>query len=516
MSARARPRRTRERSFQQRSQVSSQRLAPFGNPDAGRAEVEELWSGSVDFGDDTSFGGLATAFIDDQAAIIVGPRGCGKTDYIRRLRDSRRDQPNTYVYDARNNPLTTERIAGFCLQFAPGLLVEKWQIIWRKAILGSVASHILCNPDLSALVPADSLRTLSERYERIFQGTSYPLSFADQLGRLLGPYDDTSRASHAVNVPLDHFEESLRQSLSHLPFIYCYLDEMDENFLLAPLFWAACLKGLVAAALQFLQEGPYRSHVRVVVAVHDVVLRELGTQNLNDALLREPHVHVLQWDRSALSSLLLRKLEILPVDMFLGDPLTERSAATWLGYPTDQTDELSEMLLGDLFGPRDLVVLGNALCQQVLTCKRGHQATLATSVLGRQVSAVLASQGRSRLRQCAAETGWIAVGRAWDRLTEEGVWHTAATAIDQAEVELAAAVRELGSGVLSHGQLTAVWPRPASAIGQGIDLLSLLWRHGLIGQASSDGSLVFGSNEAPVGAPGILGYKLHRSVLETI
>ena len=123
-------------------------VGPFGNPDGSRADIEDLVSEFVDFGGNPAYGHLATRANDSKVRVIVGRLGAGKTVYLRRLQDFQAHQGSVYSDVPQQSLPKTEVIVKACQWFSDRVLVEKWMQIWERAILRSLASHLLRRPEL--------------------------------------------------------------------------------------------------------------------------------------------------------------------------------------------------------------------------------------------------------------------------------------------------------------------------------------------------------------------------------
>ena len=123
-------------------------VGPFGNPDGSRADIEDVISEFVDFGGNPAFGHLATRANDSMVRVIVGKLGSGKTVYLRRLQDFQAHQDSVYADVPQQSLPKTDVVVKACHWFSDRVLVEKWMQIWERAIMRSLASHLLCRPEL--------------------------------------------------------------------------------------------------------------------------------------------------------------------------------------------------------------------------------------------------------------------------------------------------------------------------------------------------------------------------------
>ena len=142
-------------------------VGPFGNPDGSRADIEDVLSEFVDFGGDPAYGHLATRANDSMVRVIVGKLGSGKTVYLRRLQDFQAHQDSVYANPPHQSLPKTEVVVKACQWFSNRVLVDKWMQIWDRAILRSLASHVLRRPELRQQVRDEQADEIEQSYTRL-------------------------------------------------------------------------------------------------------------------------------------------------------------------------------------------------------------------------------------------------------------------------------------------------------------------------------------------------------------
>src|SRR5438046_7226314 len=142
-------------------------VGPCGNPDGSRADLEDVISECVDFGGDPAYGHLATRANDSMVRVIVGKLGAGKTVYLRRLQDFQAHQDSVYADVPQQSLPKTEVVVKACQWFSDSVLVEKWMQIWERAIMRSLASHVLRRPELRQQLRDEQADELERSYERL-------------------------------------------------------------------------------------------------------------------------------------------------------------------------------------------------------------------------------------------------------------------------------------------------------------------------------------------------------------
>src|ERR1700746_1353094 len=156
-------------------------VGPFGNPDGSRADIEDLISEFVDFGGNPAYGHLATRANDAGVRVIVGKLGAGKTVYLRRLQDFQAHQESVYADGPQQSLPKTEVIVKACQWFSDRVLVEKWMQIWERAIMRSLASHVLRRPELRQQLREEPAEALERSYQRLLDDFRRPRSIYSQV-----------------------------------------------------------------------------------------------------------------------------------------------------------------------------------------------------------------------------------------------------------------------------------------------------------------------------------------------
>jgi len=106
----------------------------FGVPDGARSSIEEI---SRDFID---------SFLDShdikKLSVIVGPKGSGKSTYIRVIQNRLQMDNSIYVDQVRYDLPATILIEAFFRKYPEDRQIEIWMQIWHSAILNSLITFI--------------------------------------------------------------------------------------------------------------------------------------------------------------------------------------------------------------------------------------------------------------------------------------------------------------------------------------------------------------------------------------
>src|SRR5579863_10697568 len=189
-------------------------VGPFGNPDGSRADIEDLISEFVDFGGNPAFGHLATRANDAGVRVIVGKLGAGKTVYLRRLQDFQAHQESVYADMPQQSLPKTEVIVKACQWFSDRVLVEKWMQIWKRAIMRSLASHLLRNPELRQQVDDEQAEELERSYGRLLGDFRRPRSIYAEVRDIINQQNNARQLSTYLDDPhWDDLEDLLGEVL---------------------------------------------------------------------------------------------------------------------------------------------------------------------------------------------------------------------------------------------------------------------------------------------------------------
>ncbi len=385
-------------------------LTPFGNPDGSRASIDEVTKGFVTFGNPALWGGLSTPAQDLTARIIAGRKGSGKTVYLRRLQAHASENKSLFADAIQQDLPTTQEIIKFCQLFPDDTLTENWMVLWRRAVLLSLASHILCNKHLANNVTLESKKRLLEGFKELVRGFSAHVSVYSQVSEIINAHHSKASAERFLSKPLwPELETVVADILATCPPVCLYLDAVDEEFAHAPMYWLRCQKGLFYQTMRLLRDSQLGSRLHVVICIRDTVLSSVYRSEHQTRYRKEPHIRVLSWNRKAVQYFLDEKLRQLPDKHFLGDLTKGKSLTTWVGMNEiwNEEREVKEPLGRYLLRhtrllPRDVVILGNALCEAIARHPQETNGDLQKTIR-RCVASVAKGFGDEQLAICANE-----------------------------------------------------------------------------------------------------------------
>ena len=467
--------------------------APFGNPDGSRADIEEVLKGFVDFGGSAVWGGLGMKSNDLSARVIVGRKGSGKTVYLRRLQAAADDQDSVYADHIQQSLPTTENIIKFCQFFEEHILTEKWMLLWHRAILRSVVSHLLNHPSLRQVVSIETMERLSEDYSELLRNFGTPMSIYSQVTEIIGMHDTAHIITRFLENPLwEELEARVANIIRECPPLYFFVDAVDEEFSHAPMYWHRCQKGLFYTTMRFLRDSKLGGRLHIVICVRDIVLSSVYRSEHRSRYYGEPHIKLMNWNNEAASYFLYEKIKMLDNRFFIGDPKSGKDIRTWLGTDTIHNvvrdiDEPVEtyLLRHTRLLPRDIVILGNSLCREVLQHKSMHDDHSLEDAIRTTVAEVARFLGGEQLIICGNLIASDQVPTDAARYEYSDVYTSSQEYVRGIADRLATLLNSIGKEEFSYDELTNAQQYAHELFGNDSDAFTALWQNGLVGYSET-------------------------------
>ncbi len=502
-------------------------VGPFGNPDGSRADIEDLVGEFVDFGGDPAYGHLATRANDSMVRVIVGKLGAGKTVYLRRLQDFQSHQDSVYAEPPQQSLPKTEVVVKACQWFSDRVLVEKWMQIWERAIMRSLASHLLCRPELRQQLRDDQIAEFEQSYNRLLDEFRRPKSIYSQVRDIINRHQTAHQLSTFLDDPLwDDLEDLLGEVAGQCKPIYFYLDALDEEFGHAPMYWLKCQEGLFYEVMRLLRDPRLGGRLHVVVCIRDIVMSSVYRSEHAPRYYNEPHIRVLNWDRGSLLYLLGQKLQRLPASLLMRRPASgPATIRDWLGingeWPGADDDEtIEDYLLGNTrLIPRDIISLGNELSEEVLRQKLAGHDGMQAGALQAVVRRCAKRFGDSQLAQCANQisSDLMPSNAALHNYSE--LFTSTQAYISGVQEDVRSFVRMIGVDRFPRADLVALQEVADLHFEKATDLASVLWQNGLLGYVDESGQRQFysmGDIEEFHFPPEVETYVLHPCLVHAV
>jgi hypothetical protein len=474
-------------------------VGPFGNPDGSRASIENVLEDFVDFRGNPAFGALATPADDATGRVIVGRLGAGKTVYLRRLRSFQARQESVYADHPQQNLPSTEAIVKACQWFPERFLTEKWMQVWSRAVLSSLATHLLTHPDLRQHVSTDQAESIRRDYGPLLGEFRRPRSIYAELRAIINGQNSARQlTAYLDHSAWDDLEDVLAEVLRTCPPVFFYLDAVDEEFSHAPMYWLRCQKGLFYQVMRFLRDPRLGGRLHIVISIRDIVMSSVYRSEHAPRYHDEPHIRVLGWSREAIEYLLLEKLRRLdpsyvmgagdhagPVEAWLGTPVVSNEARGVHEKVTDYLLRHSRLI------PRDIVSLGNALCAEIARQKASGRSELSQADLRRVVARSSKRFGDSQLAQASNQIAADTMPRDAARQGYSEVYTSTAEYLDGIDQQVREIIRQVGVDRFTRQELELLQLQAEEAFDGATNFPSVLWQSGLLGYVEKDGEAHF-------------------------
>ncbi len=493
---------------------------PFGQPDGSREDFKRF----IQFEAGEAWGGIAIQPGDIAARVLVGKKGAGKTLYCRILEDAAVNDDNLYVLRQTQQLPTTKEILAFdriygkgaaakaaselaipaVSQFAelfePNLRTEAWQRLWRRAIYLSAASVFFCanqrpsDVTLTGITDSQFFKYFNDLLPHKFVT---PESVVTQVSSIITHFRTQAQIEkYLSDARWEGLERTVQDQIRRYRPICMFIDAIDEDFRHAPAAWLDCQKGLFYAVMRLLRDHDEANRLHIIVCVRDLVLRSVLRSEHATRYLDQLHIKVLDWGPDAARWFLSKKIEQLPEKLMMN--ASGRNVSAWLGRGTirnkpRRTEEDMEryLLRHTRFLPRDVVIMGNALCHGVDEAKAKNRV-LSEDDIRRFVSITASYIGREVLAICGNHLATSSLPRFG--LTEEFT-----TAIKEYPVMADWAKEVLEHFVLDIGKDRFSWDELEKSLNKYQPNLSevaertqyrqhcidtILWQHDLLGYSN--------------------------------
>lgn len=515
--------------------VSSHRQ--FGSSEGGRSDLADPLKDFITFEQRRFRSGIGMSATDRTARVLVGRKGAGKTLYLRRLQAAASSENSLYA-DAWREDLFPTRDVILIWDWSTGEqdALERWELVWRRAMFRAAISHLLNRRELRELIGeyGDPLRA---KIGRLYPKLDAPMSIASQVAAIIGEHhnsrvkDSTSLDRYLRDPEWGSLQHSLEEALDHCRPMCFYVDGVDNRFTAAPMQWLPCQEGLFNAVMALMGEK-LGSRLHVIVGIRDLVFSSaLQKENLTK-LVGSDYIRTLEWDFAAIRHFLHQRIDSLSSDYWLA-PAANNPIERWLGMATivninrklTEPEQLEHYLLRHTrLIPRDVVLLGNALCDLI------DQSEETGELLMEDIRRVVAHQAAGFANEELLSVANHITARLMPR--GAGVYGFFANYTGDDGDEYADAMQQELRKVLkrviatlrrdrvSREMLERFRTEAAEVIGEGIDLPGILWQHGLIGHTENvmEGEATFfaTARELSMELPDARGYALHPILLDIV
>jgi hypothetical protein len=504
----------------------SELAGPFGNPDGSRAPIENILNDFVDFHGNPAFGALAAPANDATARVIVGRLGAGKTVYLRRLRTFQSHQESVYTVHPEQDPPSTEAVVKACLWFPERFLTEKWMRMWNRAILSSLATHLLAHEELRPHLSLEQAESIRQDYGHLLGEFRRPRSIYAELRGIIHGHANARQLTAYVEDPAwDDLEDVLAEVLRTCPPIFFYLDAVDEEFSHAPMYWLRCQMGLFHQVMRFLRDPRLGGRLHIVVSIRDIVMSAVYRSEHAPRYYDEPHIRILGWTKDSIEYLLLEKLRRLDRSYYMAPEGSAHPVEAWLGTPvvSNQSRGVHERVTDYLLRhtrliPRDVVSLGNAICAEIVRQKAAGRSEIPQADLRRVVARAAKRFGDSQLAQASNQVAADTMPKDAARNEYTEVYTSTLEYLTGIDQQIRDIIREVGRDRFSREELELVSMQADGKFDSSTSLPSVLWQNGLLGYVEAGGEARFYSHADTdqFNIPMARGYVFHPCVVDSV
>jgi hypothetical protein len=509
----------------------------FGSSEGGRSDLEDPLKDFITFTQRRFRSGIGMSRTDRTARVLVGRKGAGKTLYLRRLQAAASTENSLYA-DAWREDLFPTRDVILIWDWSTGGqdALERWELIWRRAIFRAAISHLLNRRELRDLI-GEYGAPLRAQAGTLYPKLETPMSISSQVEAIIAEHR-ISRVQSSR--PLDEYlrrpewgpvQHALEEALDNCRPMCFYVDGVDNRFTAAPMQWLPCQEGLFNAVMALMGER-LGSRLHVIIGIRDLVFSSALQKESQGKLAGSEYIRTLEWDFAAIRQFLFQRIESLAPEYWLAPDAIDR-VEQWLGMSTivnvkrklSSPERLEHYLLRHTrLIPRDVVLLGNALCDLI------DQSEESGELLMEDIRRVVAQEAAG----FANEELLSVANHITARLMPHGagVYEFFENYTGDDEDEYADAMQQdlrkvlkrligtLNRDRFSNDVLQRFRIEAAETIGGPIDLPAILWQHGLIGHTENvmNGEATFfaTARELSMELPEARGYALHPILLDIV
>jgi hypothetical protein len=239
--------------------------------------------------------------------------------------------------------------------------------------------------------------------------------------------------------------------------------------------------------MRLLRDPIFGGRLHIVVSVRDNVFASILRSEHATRYRTDPHIRILAWDRPAIGYLLGVKLARLAETEVMSDD-RHRDVASWLGADAIRNrergvDEAIEdyLLRHTRLLPRDVVLMGNALTQQVVRAKRAGVRRVHEQDIRETVARVASWCGNEQLAVCANQVLGDMIPRGAVRGGAVDTFLASDAYRRELKEQIGEMLRSLGTDQIDGSTVRALGELACETLGEEIDLPTVLWQNGLLG-----------------------------------
>lgn len=337
----------------------------FGNPDGASVEISDLLKDFI------SKNIQHPETINTNHYIIVGPKGSGKTIYLRKFREELSKQQDIYTTEIDRDFPMTSQVTNFAEGNSKEDMREVWMAVWELAIIRSLTSYLLEDTEYSADLAKSDLERLEEYRQKLFPKDLCPLLLGAEVKRILYETLNVENfRNYKQRTEWDELTQLLNKVVLKTKKIYFFVDSIDEEYENNPVLWKGVQEGLFSEVIRMQKNNFGGSYVHIYIAMRGEILESLARNSNWVTLYSHPCLKKMIWNHRYAKAFLLQKIEKMDDSYFINQD-GSKTIERWLSKQkiiidrqTRKEIDLTEYILDyTRFLPRDIVIIGNSLAE---------------------------------------------------------------------------------------------------------------------------------------------------------
>jgi hypothetical protein len=361
---------------------------PFGMAD-GASEDEK---GFIKFTNHGDWGDLEFSDSSLRERIFVGRRGSGKSRYLGE--QERVAAKKMLIFEQKTEAISIIHLRKLHREFSDTAEREEaWIRLWHAAINLGLASFLLTRHDAGKTLSQEDRDMLTDLVRQYLGFANTPFSVVASLNQILALTEGRrNKLDHLLSKPdWTVIEHLVAKSVAVTSPVAMFIDSLDENFRYAPAESAQAQLGLLLYLARTLTDTSRSNRSHMFVTVRDVIYSQFLNHEQGEKYANETHWKLLDWRKSAARYFFERKIDKLPTKFLRKADEKENLFERWLGVshvwnPERKVEEeVGDFLLRHTrFLPREVVEIGNALCNAMGSQAHGSQTLNIWSLVIKQ------------------------------------------------------------------------------------------------------------------------------------
>ena len=356
-----------------------------------------IFSHHINFGNRYAHPDLKLDRSDISIKAIVGPKGSGKTFYLRQIEDYCINEDAYFSIEMCNSIIDQLSVRRLSTCVPGDKLTNTWQVLWHNAILLSLASQFFSRnrPEYfqnylkGNKSKSDYLATKSAEFrndyvpEFVNTNFSDPFSIVAAANMLISSVSDDEDVNDQLSGGQYNWHSLnafLRPVLDRFPLFVFFIDNLDDDFRHAPAEYIDCYKGLYYSIKNFRKNNTQRNKVKILITMREIIYSSVIYSENGSKVIWDNGLKTLFWNNQAAKHFLGVKLQRArdheDANNFFIDLEQGSDLKAFLGFDEihnevyDCDESVEDYIIRHTHNtPRELVAMLNSVSQQVATAK---------------------------------------------------------------------------------------------------------------------------------------------------